>query len=255
LRRVVKRQRTILGILIREARRKMLRKADNALALNSLQTWRERAERVCTQQRQDKNKLYALRAPEVECIGKCKARKPYEFGVKVSLAVIQKKGLLVGARSFTANPYHEHILAAQMAQSAIPLQGLDLSPKQAVVDLRFRGKEVDQANPDLEIFHRCRIKTMTKPQRRWLQGATGDALHAPCCAVDYDRRWLMRAVMRLGLRGLLSCLLWLANWVGLSVTKRTHAEVGNYGGPRHSGLALVSFGADSLKVNSARPTK
>lgn len=31
----------------------------------------------------DRNKLCALHAPEVECIGKGKARKPYEFGVKV----------------------------------------------------------------------------------------------------------------------------------------------------------------------------
>ena len=44
--------------------------------------WLERAERIRTQQRHDKNKLYALHAPEVECIGKGKARKPYEFGVK-----------------------------------------------------------------------------------------------------------------------------------------------------------------------------
>lgn len=82
LRRVVKRQRTILGILIREAKRKMLSTADNALTLTSLNTWLERAERIRTQQRKDKNKLYALHAPEVECIGKGKARKPYEFGVK-----------------------------------------------------------------------------------------------------------------------------------------------------------------------------
>ena len=30
--------------------------------------------------------LYSLHAPEVECIGKGKAHKPYEFGVKVSVA-------------------------------------------------------------------------------------------------------------------------------------------------------------------------
>ncbi len=30
--------------------------------------------------------LYALHAPEVECISKCGARSPYEFGVKVSIA-------------------------------------------------------------------------------------------------------------------------------------------------------------------------
>jgi IS5 family transposase len=30
--------------------------------------------------------VYALHAPEVECIGKGKARAPYEFGCKVSVA-------------------------------------------------------------------------------------------------------------------------------------------------------------------------
>ena len=40
------------------------------------------AERIRTQQLHSKNKLYALHAPEVECIGKGKARKPYEFGVR-----------------------------------------------------------------------------------------------------------------------------------------------------------------------------
>ena len=52
----------------------------------------ERAERIRTQKRSDKNKLYALHAPEVECIGKGKARKPYEFGVKVSLVVTHLRG-------------------------------------------------------------------------------------------------------------------------------------------------------------------
>ena len=245
LRRVVKRQRTILGILIREAKRKMLSTADNALTLTSLNTWLERAERIRTQQRKDKNKLYALHAPEVECIGKGKARKPYEFGVKVSVAVTHKQGLLVGARSFTGNPYDGHILSAQMEQSTILLQDLNVAPQQVVVDLGFRGKDVDQANPDLEIIHRGRIKTMTKAQRRWLkrrqavepaighlksdnrmqrcwlQGATGDALHALCCAVGYNLRWLMRAVVRLGLKGFLLCLFWLAYWARFAVKQLT----------------------------------
>ena len=45
---------------------------------------RDRARRIHTQRPKDKNKLYALHAPEVECIGKGKARQPYEFGVKVN---------------------------------------------------------------------------------------------------------------------------------------------------------------------------
>jgi IS5 family transposase len=34
------------------------------------------------QLRQRGQKLYSLHAPEVECIGKGKAHRPYEFGVK-----------------------------------------------------------------------------------------------------------------------------------------------------------------------------
>ena len=45
------------------------------------------AERVMTQKKRDPYpKVYTLHAPEVECIGKGKAQKPYEFGVKVSVA-------------------------------------------------------------------------------------------------------------------------------------------------------------------------
>ena len=117
LRRVLKRQRTILGIVIREVQRKLPKSStDNVLALTSLNTWLERAERVRTQQRSDKNKLYALHAPEVECIGKGKARKPYEFGVKSALVVSHEHGLMVGARTFPGNPYDVHILSAVLEQ-------------------------------------------------------------------------------------------------------------------------------------------
>ena len=73
LKKVLKRQRTILGIVMREVQRK--REApdfapDHPKAVRDLMMWLERAERIRTQQRHDKNKLYALHAPEVECIGK-----------------------------------------------------------------------------------------------------------------------------------------------------------------------------------------
>ena len=76
--------------------------------------WLERAERIRTQPRHDKNKLYALHAPEVEYTGKGKVRKPSEFCDKVSLAVTHKQGLMVGAGRFPGNPYDGHILAAQL---------------------------------------------------------------------------------------------------------------------------------------------
>ncbi|MFG6433936.1 IS5/IS1182 family transposase, partial [Roseateles sp. LYH14W] len=85
-----RRQRTILGVLLREVRRKMTTLSQAVQA--QLDVWLQRAERIHAQHPNDKNKLYALHAPEVECIGKGKARKPYEFGVKVSLAVTHKSG-------------------------------------------------------------------------------------------------------------------------------------------------------------------
>ena len=46
-----------------------------------------RAQRVREQERGQRGpKVYSLPAPEVECSSKGKPRKPYEFGVKVSVA-------------------------------------------------------------------------------------------------------------------------------------------------------------------------
>ena len=157
LKRVLKRQRNVLGIVLREIERKMAQAVDaSPLAVNNLRELMSRAERIRTQRPKDKNKLYALHAPEAECIGKGKARKPYEFGVKVSVAVTHKQGLVVGARSFTGNPYDGHTLAEQLEQVKILTEDTGGSPKQVVVDLGFRG--VDAANPGVEIFHRGRFK-------------------------------------------------------------------------------------------------
>ena len=51
----------------------------------------KRAEKILTQQPGDKNKLYAMHASEVECIGKGKARARYEFGVKASIATTHER--------------------------------------------------------------------------------------------------------------------------------------------------------------------
>jgi len=227
LRRTVKRQRTILGVVMREIQRKLKLETASELpgTLTRLTTLLERAERIRTQQPKDKNKLYALHAPEVECIGKGKARKPYEFGVKTSIAVTHKSGLVVGARTFPGNPYDGHSLCEQLEQVRILLEDTGKAPKEVVVDLGFRG--VDQDNPGVEIIHRGKYKSLTRRQRRWLQrrqaveptighlksdnrmdrcwlqGQQGDALHAVLCAAGYNLRWLLRAMLRMGLKALL----------------------------------------------------
>lgn len=233
LRRTVKRQRTILGIVLREVKRKLaMATAESPTTVTRLMILLERAERIRTQQPKDKNKLYALHAPEVECIGKGKARKPYEFGVKASIAVTHKSGLMVGARTFPGNPYDGHVLNQQLEQITILLEDTGRAPKQVVVDLGYRG--VDKDNPGVEIIHRGKYKSLTKQQRRWLKrrqavepaighltsdhrmdrcwlpGSLGDALHTVLCAAGYNLRWLLRAMVRLGLTALLLRPLFLA---------------------------------------------
>lgn len=216
LRQVLRRQRTILGVLLREVQRKMSMLAQ--AAQDQLKPWLERAERIRSQRTHDKNKLYALHAPEVECISKGKARKPYEFGVKVSLAVAHKSGLIVGARSFPDNPFDGHTLSAQLEQTSTLLQDIGVKPKVAVVDLGYRGVDADIA--PVELIHRGKYKSLNALQRRWLKrrqaieptighakhdhrmdkcwlkGSEGDALHAVLCAAGFNIRWLLRALRR-----------------------------------------------------------
>jgi len=52
----------------------------------------------------------------VECIAKGKAHRPYEFGVKTSLATTHKEGFVVGIRACPGNPYDGHTLAEQLNQ-------------------------------------------------------------------------------------------------------------------------------------------
>jgi IS5 family transposase len=42
-----------------------------------------------------------------------KKARPYEFGVKTSIAVTHRSGLVVDAQTFLGNPYDGHRLAAQ----------------------------------------------------------------------------------------------------------------------------------------------
>lgn len=171
LRKVVKRQRTILGITLRWVQRHLQAIPASAAAhlKERLHTVVARATRVHKQRPKDKNKLYAMHAPEVECNGKGKARKPYEFGVKTAIVVTHTHGLMVGARTFAGNPYDGHILAAQLEQTNILLEDVCVKPKTAIVDLGFRGKSVEYHNPEIELIHRGKFKQLTQEQRRWLR--------------------------------------------------------------------------------------
>jgi len=116
-RRMLKFLRTRLGRLIRDIGRKIEGDGElEALFIPLLAL----ASRVRHQDhRQRGPKVYALHAPEVECIGKGKARTPYEFGCKVSVAtpVTSPRGgqFVLHAKALHGNPYDGHTLGAVIA--------------------------------------------------------------------------------------------------------------------------------------------
>lgn len=120
--------KTIAGRLVRELQRKLEPgKYETDLLL---------FEKVLKQKRNDSGKIYSLHEPEVNCISKGKEHKKYEFGSKVSIAVTRHTGVIIGALSFSNNPYDGHTLDAALEQQQ-RLTGNTL--KEVSVDRGYRG--------------------------------------------------------------------------------------------------------------------
>ena len=206
----LKRLRTVVGRVWRDIERQMVNVTDTRLQERASGIL-ARVKRLLEQKRSDKNKLYSLHAPEVECIGKGKARQPYEFGVKVSVAVTHKEGLVVGMKSLPGNPYDGHSLAGALQQVGV-LTGT--MPKAIFVDKGYRGVEIEGADiwrsgqkrgvtaSIRKAIHRRsmvepmigHMKTEGRLARNWLQGAEGDAIHAVLCGAGHNLRMILRAI-------------------------------------------------------------
>jgi len=131
MRRVIRRQRTIVGRL----------------------------------QRQIQTRVTTLTSAIRETLGK--ARAPYEFGAKVGIATTLRGSLIVGARAFDGNPYDGHTLVEQIEQATILMQDTGVKPNTAWVDLSYRG--VDADNPDIEIKHRGKRARLTELEVKTLR--------------------------------------------------------------------------------------
>ena len=212
--------RTLVGRVLRDIDRKLDRQDETTAA--RAEAILARVKRVLNQKPKDKNKLYSLHAPEVECISKGKARQPYEFGVKVTVATTHKEGLVVGMRSMPGNPYDGHTLPEAVEQVSILTDHL---PKAVFVDKGYRGVDVAGVTiwrsgqkrgvtPAIKkaIYRRSAIepaighmKNDGRLRRNWLKGSLGDALHAVLCGAGHNLRMILRA-LRLCFAFLLGCL-------------------------------------------------
>lgn len=68
------------------------------------------------QQKNDKDKIYSLHEPHVECIAKGKANKAYEFGDKVSIDRSRDIGIILGALALPGSPCDGHTIDVLLKQ-------------------------------------------------------------------------------------------------------------------------------------------
>lgn len=174
-----------------------------------------KAHRLLTQQRQDKNKLYSLHAPEVECISKGKAHKKYEFGCKVSVATTSRDNWIIGIEALHSNPFDGHTLKGALeqvkrlvgwaAQNAYCDKGYKGNPKQlgeTAVHLATRRKSSMKPSEWRWFMRRSAIEPVIghakedhRMDRNYLKGTDGDKMNAILAACGFNLRKLLRALL------------------------------------------------------------
>ncbi len=159
--KALRRLRTMLGRVVRDIGRKIGGRPELAevFALPLSLARRVRDQR----QRERGRKIYSLHAPEVECIGKGKVHKPYEFGVKVSVATPLDRcrgGQFVAhVKALPGNPYDGHTLAAVIPDIERTI-GAELD--RMVTDAGYRGHNAPREK---------RFKVYVAGQKRGLSAA------------------------------------------------------------------------------------
>jgi IS5 family transposase len=154
----VRKLRTNLGRVIREIERQN--------PVEALQGLQETGKQIYKQKTADKNKVYSVHEPKVECISKGKSGKKYEFGQKVSVATTSKGGWLLGALCVPGNPYDGHTLKEQMEQVK-RLYSKKQGPKMAHVDMGYQGHGYE--GPVEVIVDKRRRGKIPKRIWRWMK--------------------------------------------------------------------------------------
>lgn len=206
MRRELKRLKTYLGRVYRDVVRKVAR--DEILS-RRFAPLLGLTERLLMQERTSKNKLYSLHAPEVVCIAKGKAHRPYEFGSKVAVAVTNREGFVLASKALNGNPYDGHTLNATIDQ-VIAMTGVE--PERTYVDRGYRGHDYGKKEhvfiagerrgltPTVkrELRRRSAIEPMIghmkedgRLGRNHLLGTAGDAMNALLVGAGHNLRLIL----------------------------------------------------------------
>jgi IS5 family transposase len=221
MRRQVKRLKTYLGRVVRDIERKIAGEAElQAVFADELTL----AKRLLKQQKTDRNKLYSLHAPEVECISKGKAHKRYEFGVKASITATNKSNFLVGGLALPGNPFDGHTLVDALDQvRRVTGSVID----EAFVDRGYRGHSESETAVYISgqrrgIKTRRLKKSLKRRQaiepiighlksdgllgRNYLKGSEGDQMNVMLSCAGHNLRLILRR-LRIFCRWLLGRIL------------------------------------------------
>jgi transposase, IS5 family len=218
--RALRSLRTYLGRVMRDIGRKI--DADASLRAHFAEPL-ALGRRVHEQRyRQRGPKVYSLHAPEVECIAKGKAHRPYEFGVKLSIATPLRRcrgGQFVAhVAALPGNPYDGHTLATVLpaitrqngtalirvitddgyrGHNAPPTQGAGVTTSGQKRGVTAQIKRELGRRPAVEpvIGH---LKEDHRMGRNHLAGRVGDAANAVLAAVGYNFSLLLAWLARLG---------------------------------------------------------
>lgn len=225
-RRQLKKLKTWLGRTIRDIGRQ-IKGNDGLEDIFRAELWK--ANRVRTQRPRDDipKKIYSLHAPEVECIGKGKAHKPYEFGVKVSIATTLNrcKGgqFAVHAKALPGRPYDGHTLKTILPEIETHT-GAAL--KRILADAGYKGHNARlehkfkvfttgqkrRMTPAIKRQMRRRaavepvighIKNQHRMNRNYLAHTRGDAINPILAAAGYNFRLILKWIR----------LLWAIIWI------------------------------------------
>lgn len=207
-RKADKKVKTIAGRLVRELERNL---PPNSIHQNEITLYKQ----ILNQKRSDKNKIYSIHEPDVQCISKGKEHKKYEFGNKVSIVYTQSTGVIVGAMGFR-NPYDGHTLQQVLDQSENLLG--QASIKTATTDRGYRGvakindiviqtpKKFNsknqtkyQQNKLKKHFHRRaaiepiigHLKTDHRLNRNFYKGIVGDNINIMLAAAAFNIKRMM----------------------------------------------------------------
>ena len=202
--------KTIAGRQLRELERKSSEEQKK-----KYKTTLEIFNKILSQKKDDKEKIYSIHEPEVYCISKGKEHKKYEFGSKASIVMTKNSGIIVGAYSLEKNDYDGHTLPKALDQCQ-QLRGS--RPKVAIADRGYKGKtrigeteillpkppkksstEYEKKKARNRFRRRAAIepvighlKTDYRMARNFLKGVIGDSINLMLAAAAFNFKKLMR---------------------------------------------------------------